>query len=106
MPKNIVVLCDGTGQVGGKGHDTNVYKLFRMLEDRTDHQIVFYDEGLGADEQRLTGKVFGTGFTKNILQCYKFIFENYKSGDKLFFCWCSRCAATVRSLASFIHYFR
>ena len=36
MPKNIIVLSDGTGQVGGKGHDTNIYKLFRMLEDRTD----------------------------------------------------------------------
>ena len=22
MPKNIVVMSDGTGQVGGKGHDT------------------------------------------------------------------------------------
>jgi uncharacterized protein (DUF2235 family) len=105
MPKNIVVLSDGTGQVGGEGHDTNVYKLFRMLEDRTDRQIVFYDEGLGVDEHWLAGKVFGTGFTKNILQCYKFIFENYRSEDKLFFFGFSRGAATVRSLASFIHYF-
>ena len=36
MSKNIVVLSDGTGQEGGKGRDTNVYKLFRMLEDRTE----------------------------------------------------------------------
>ncbi|MCI0550451.1 MAG: DUF2235 domain-containing protein [Anaerolineae bacterium] len=105
MPKNIVVLSDGTGQVGGKGHDTHVYKLFRMLEDRTDRQVVFYDEGLGANERRLTGKAFGRGFSKNILQCYKFIFDNYKSEDKLFFFGFSRGAATVRSLASFIHYF-
>jgi uncharacterized protein (DUF2235 family) len=105
MPKNIVVLSDGTGQIGGKGHDTNVYKLFRMLADRTDDQIVFYDEGVGTEEQRLTGMAFGTGFDKNILQCYRFIFDNYKSGDKLFFFGFSRGAATVRSLASFIHYF-
>jgi uncharacterized protein (DUF2235 family) len=105
MPKNIVVMSDGTGQVGGKGHDTNVYKFFRMLEDRTDRQIVFYDEGLGTVENPLTGKIFGTGFTRNILQCYKFIFENYKAGDQLFFFGFSRGAATVRSLASFIHYF-
>ena len=35
MSKNIVVLSDGTAQEGGRGHDTNVYKLFKMLESRT-----------------------------------------------------------------------
>ena len=55
MSKNIVVLSDGTGQEGGKGHDTNVYKLFRMLEDRTDKQVVFYDEGLGTDSRKISG---------------------------------------------------
>ena len=85
MPKNIVVLSDGTGQVGGKGHDSNVYKLFRMLEDRTDEQIVFYDQGLGTDNHLVAGNAFGMGFSTNLLQCYGFIFDNYKSGDKLFF---------------------
>ena len=33
--KNIVVFSDGTGQEGGVGHNTNVYKLFQMSEDRT-----------------------------------------------------------------------
>ena len=97
-PKNIVVLSDGTGQVGGKGHDTNIYKLFRMLEDRTDRQIVFYDEGVGVEERRFTGMAFGSGFNKNILQCYEFIFNHYQSGDQLFFFGFSRGAATVRSL--------
>jgi len=105
MSRNIVVLSDGTGQVGGKGRDTNVYKLFRMLEDRTDQQIVFYDQGLGTDGRPISGNAFGAGFRNNLLQCYKFIFENYKSGDKLFLFGFSRGAATVRSLASFIHYF-
>ena len=31
MPKNIVVYSDGTGQEGGKGSNTNVYKLFGMI---------------------------------------------------------------------------
>jgi uncharacterized protein (DUF2235 family) len=105
MPKNIVVLSDGTGQDGGRGHDTNVYKLYRMLEDRTDDQVVFYDQGLGTDTQRVTGMAFGAGFDRNILQCYRFIFDNYKSGDRIFLFGFSRGAATVRSLASFIHYF-
>jgi len=105
MSKNIVVLSDGTGQEGGKGHDTNVYKLFRMLEDRTDRQIVFYDEGLGTDWHKFTGNAFGAGFSKNLLQCYQFIYENYNAGDRIYLFGFSRGAATVRSLASFIHYF-
>lgn len=105
MPKNIVVLSDGTGQEGGRGHDTNIYKLFRMLEDRTPDQVVFYDQGLGTDWHKVTGNAFGVGFSKNILQCYKFIYDNYESGDRIFLLGFSRGAATVRSLASFISYF-
>ena len=105
MSKNIIVLSDGTGQEGGKGHDTNVYKLLRMLEDRTERQIVFYDQGLGTDRRKVSGNVAGAGFTENILQCYKFIYENYNAGDKIFLFGFSRGAATVRSLANFIHYF-
>lgn len=105
MSKNIVVLSDGTGQEGGRGHDSNIYKLFRMLEDRTDRQIVFYDEGLGTDWHKVSGNAFGAGFSNNLLECYKFIFDNYNSGDRIFLFGFSRGAATVRSLASFIHYF-
>ncbi len=105
MAKNIVILADGTGQEGGKGHDTNIYKLFRMLEDRTENQVVFYDEGLGTDWHKFTGNAFGAGFSRNVLQCYQFIFDNYNAGDKIFLFGFSRGAATVRSLASFIHFF-
>jgi len=105
MAKNIIVLSDGTGQEGGKGHDTNVYKLMRMLEDRTDRQIVFYDRGIGTDTNKITGSLAGAGFSENLLQCYQFIYENYTAGDKIYLFGFSRGAATVRSLANFIHYF-
>ena len=105
MSKNIVVLSDGTGQDGGRGHDSNVYKLYRMLEDRTENQIVYYDQGLGTDWRRVSGNAFGVGFSQNIVELYRFIFENYNAGDKIFLFGFSRGAATVRSLASFIHYF-
>ena len=105
MSKNIVVLSDGTGQEGGKGRDTNIYKIFRMLEDRTDKQIVFYDRGIGTDWRKITGNLAGAGFNQNVLQCYRFIYDNYNAGDKIFLLGFSRGAATVRSLASFINYF-
>jgi uncharacterized protein (DUF2235 family) len=105
MSKNIVVLSDGTGQMGGKNFNTNVYKLFQLLEDRTPRQVVFYDPGLGTDWRKITGNVGGRGISKNILDCYRFIFQNYEAGDKVYLFGFSRGAATVRSLSGFIHLF-
>ena len=105
MSKNIVVFSDGTGQEGGKGFNTNIYKMFNMIEDRTPQQIAFYDRGLGTGWRKMTGNVGGKGISKNIQQCYRFIFENYEAGDQIFLFGFSRGAATVRSLSSFIHYF-
>jgi len=73
MHKNIVVFSDGTGQEGGKGNNTNVYKLYNMVEDRTENQTAFYDRGLGTGWRRFTGNVAGMGISQNIYECYKFI---------------------------------
>lgn len=105
MPKNIVVFSDGTGKEGGKGHDSNVYKLFKMVENRTSAQIVFYDRGLGTGWRKVTGSVGGVGISKNILECYDFIFEHYSAGDTIFLFGFSRGATTMRSLSGFMHYF-
>lgn len=105
MGKNIIILSDGTGQIGGKNNNTNIYKLFNMAEDRTDRQVVFYDPGLGTNWRRITGNIFGNGFSKNILDCYRFLFKNYQAGDKVYLFGFSRGAATVRSLTGFIHLF-
>ncbi len=105
MPKNIVVFSDGTNQEGGKGNPSNVYKLFNMVEDRTEKQIAFYDRGLGTDWRRVTGNAFGAGISENILECYQFIFENYQAGDQIYLFGFSRGAFTVRSLSGFLHYF-
>jgi uncharacterized protein (DUF2235 family) len=105
MPKNIVVFSDGTGQEGGMGNNTNVYKLFNMVEDRTVDQITFYDRGLGTGFRKITGNISGMGISQNIYECYKFIFENYMAGDNIFLFGFSRGATTVRSLSAFIHLF-
>ena len=105
MPKNIVIFSDGTAQKGGVGSNTNVYKLFNMIEDRTDRQIAYYDSGLGTDWKRVTGAVAGRGFSKNILDCYRFLFDHFEAGDQIFLFGFSRGAATVRSLSAFVHLF-
>jgi hypothetical protein len=40
MSKNIVIFSDGTRQEGGEGNPTNVYEMFRMMENRTPRQVV------------------------------------------------------------------
>ena len=105
MGKNIVVFSDGTGQDGGLKATTNVYRIFNMVEDRTPHQIAFYDRGLGTGVVRYTGMVGGFGFARNVHDCYRFIFEQFQSGDRLFLIGFSRGAATVRSLSYFLHLF-
>src|SRR3989344_673006 len=102
MSKNIVIFSDGTGQEGGKGANTNIYKLFNMVEDRTSRQISFYDRGLGTNWQKISGSVGGAGISINIFACYIFISENFEAGDQIYLFGFSRGAATVRSLSSFI----
>jgi uncharacterized protein (DUF2235 family) len=107
MARNLVVFSDGTGQDGGSERNTNVYRLFNMTEQRTDAQLCYYDPGVGSTGRlaRVPGLASGRGFGRNVRDCYTFLFENYKVGDRIFLIGFSRGAATVRSLASFIHLF-
>lgn len=105
MTKNIVVFSDGTGQEGGEGNPTNVYQMFRMIENRTAHQIAYYDAGVGTGWRKFTGNVGGMGISRNIKQGYRFIFDHYEAGDQIYLFGFSRGAATVRSLSAFIHHF-
>lgn len=105
MGKNIVIFSDGTGQKGGINNNTNIYKLFNMVEDRTNDQIAYYDPGLGTGIEGIAGLIGGKGFSRNILDCYRFIFENFQADDHVFLFGFSRGAATVRSLSGFIHLF-
>lgn len=105
MVKNIVVFSDGTGQEGGVGFDTNIYKVFKAVENRTRSQISFYDRGLGTGRRKFLSLATGIGISKNIEDCYRFIFENFEAGDSIYLFGFSRGAATVRSLSGFIHAF-
>ena len=94
--KNIVIFSDGTGQEGGTDHNSNVYRLFNLISDRSSRQIAFYDKGIGTGWRKVTGNIAGRGFSKNVIQCYEFIFENFEHGDKIFLFGFSRCAPAQR----------
>jgi uncharacterized protein (DUF2235 family) len=87
---------------------SNVVKMARaILPQAADGtpQIVYYDEGVGTGWDiidRLWGGAFGLGLSENILQCYRFLVENYVDGDEIYLFGFSRGAFTVRSLAGMI----
>jgi uncharacterized protein (DUF2235 family) len=125
MAKNILIFSDGTGQAGGLRPDqrlSNVYKLFRATRIGPEsiinpgQQIAFYDAGLGSDDiqgpvwgqlvkvvRKFLSSAFGTGFTRNVADCYGHILSVYKDGDKIFLIGFSRGAYTVRSVAGVIN---
>jgi uncharacterized protein (DUF2235 family) len=123
MSKNIVVFSDGTGQDGGVRPEqrmSNVYKFYRACRVGPDsgidprEQVAFYDAGLGTDDgataltapirfvQKLLGSVTGRGVTTNIAECYAFIINHYRRGDRIFLIGFSRGAYTVRAVADLI----
>jgi uncharacterized protein (DUF2235 family) len=109
MPKNIVILSDGTGQGASmpKAERTNVWKLWDATK-KADlaNQVTFYDEGLGAEHKRewwrwaydLASRATGLGISQNIKDCYTALIEYYEPGDRVFLFGFSRGAFTVRSL--------
>ena len=102
MPKTIAVFSDGTGNKPGDGNDSNVLQLYRIAQKRTSDQVAFYDRGVGTGSLRLTGLVFARGLSKNILDCYRFIVDEYEENARIFLFGFSRGAFTVRSLGGMI----
>lgn len=121
MAKNILIFCDGTGQVGGLRFDeprTNVYKLYRAMRCGPDsaidpaHQVAFYDPGIGSsvDGGRLVGsparalynvvaQATGFGLTRNIVDCYAAVIRLWEPGDRIWLFGFSRGAYTARCVA-------
>jgi uncharacterized protein (DUF2235 family) len=127
MPKNIVILCDGTSnQI--EEQRTNVLRLYGCLR-KNDRQIVFYDPGVGTfggenDWLRWTrkakevwGLATGWGLDQNVKEAYRFLVEHFDPGkaktakrqavpqDDIYIFGFSRGAYTARVLAGFVHAF-
>ena len=109
-PKNIVLCSDGTGNQGGKGQGTNVWRLYNYLDRAPPGrsaaaQVAFYDDGVGSQDNKilkLIGGAFGLGLSRNIRQLYAYLVQNYTPGDRIYLFGFSRGAYTVRILAGMI----
>lgn len=110
--KNIILSTDGTGNAGGKGYDTNVWRLHTAI-DRQAHltkknnirQVSYYHDGVGSQDKKwlkIMGGAFGYGLKRTIKELYTFLVNNYEQGDKIYLFGFSRGAYTVRLLAGMI----
>jgi uncharacterized protein (DUF2235 family) len=106
VPKNIVLLSDGTGNSAAKLFKTNVYRLYEALDrSNPQQQVAYYDDGIGTSSFRplaALGSAFGFGLKRNVLDLYRFLCRNYEPGDRIFCFGFSRGAFTVRVLAGLI----
>ena len=110
MPKNIVLLSDGTGNSNVKDRGTNVFKLYEAIDynglsSDPQEQEAFYDDGLGTQEfkpLKIISGFFGWGLARNVKNLYKRLAQVYEPGDRLYLFGFSRGAFTVRSLAGLI----
>lgn len=106
---NLVVCADGTWNRPEedieKDFPTNVLKLARAIKPATGNlkQHIFYDWGLGSYHSRFSAGATGRGIHKNILDCYRYIIQNYAVNDKIFLFGFSRGAYTVRALCGLIN---
>ncbi|MGY6275542.1 DUF2235 domain-containing protein [Methylomonas sp. MgM2] len=111
--KNIVLCSDGTGNKGGYGADTNVYKTYKAVDVSSPdvYQYTFYDQGVGTDKsehsknkyRKALSGAFGFGFRANVLHLYHFLARCYHPGDAIFLFGFSRGAATIRAFTGFVH---
>lgn len=112
MAKNIVLCSDGTGNSGGKGNGTNVWRIFNSIdlnsfrEGRSaTEQVAFYDDGVGTERGRILRAIaggVGFGLSRNVRQLYIDLVRNYEPGDHIYLFGFSRGAFTVRTLAGLI----
>lgn len=105
MPKNIVLLSDGTGNSAAKLFKTNVWRTYQALDLQSGDQIAIYDDGVGTDSFKplaLLGGAIGLGLRRNVLDLYTFLCRNHRPGDRIYCFGFSRGAFTIRTLVGLI----
>ena len=112
MAKNIILCSDGTGNSGGKGNGTNIWRIYSSIDltgfkerKHSVEQIAFYDDGVGTERLKLfkiLGGGVGLGLSRNVRQLYGDLVRNYQPGDHIFLFGYSRGAYTIRTLGGLI----
>jgi uncharacterized protein (DUF2235 family) len=118
MTKNVVVCLDGTNNKVRAAANTNVVRMFDLLELRDPTlQTAYYDPGVGTSSSpaawtpaartasRLAGMAFGAGLRQNLAEAYTYLMSTYEPGDRLYVFGFSRGAYTARALTGMLEVF-
>jgi|GEM_PF-687540 len=109
--KRLVLCCDGTWSHAVNPQVSNIEKIARSVlrsggsADPDVEQIVGYVAGVGARGylvDTLLGGAFGYGFTRNVVDGYRFLAMNYEPGDEVYVLGYSRGAYTARSVVGML----
>jgi uncharacterized protein (DUF2235 family) len=105
MPKNIILLSDGTGNAVSAIWRTNVWRVFESLDLSKSDQVAFYDDGVGTSAFKplaLLGGGFGWGLKRNVLDLYTFLCRHYEAKCRIYGFGFSRGAFTIRVLMGLV----
>lgn len=112
--KRIVIFIDGTWNRPDAEHPTNVVRLARCVQHRTDSgmpQVVLYTAGVGSGSgnnwlgrkmDRVFGGTLGWGLLSIMVDMYRQLVFAYEPGDEIMVFGFSRGAFAARSLVGFI----
>ncbi len=112
MSRRIVICIDGTNNYPGGGY-TNIQRILRMLK-RDDEQLGYYQAGVGTVEpnslttrtaQRfwmLLDSMSAVMLERHVCDAYRFLMNEYRDGDQLYFFGFSRGAFAARVLAGML----
>jgi uncharacterized protein (DUF2235 family) len=116
MARQLILCIDGTNN-RFSDQPTNVLRVFRSLPKNNHTLLTYYDQGVGTFglsetlfewqkiPSRIAGLAFGWGVKRNVINAYRFLMENYQSGDQIFIYGFSRGSYAARVLAAMIHLF-
>ncbi|KAL2870286.1 T6SS phospholipase effector Tle1-like catalytic domain-containing protein [Aspergillus lucknowensis] len=125
QPRRLVLCFDGTGNhYQGTEEDTNIVKIYEMLERHIPGQYAYYQPGIGtltfvrsargsggfgvwarfkARLKALLDEGVGVSFVDHVIAGYKFVMRYYSTGDHIYIFGFSRGAYTARFLSEMIH---
>lgn len=105
VPKNIILLSDGTGNAAASIWRTNVWRIFQAIDLTNSDQVARYDDGVGTSSFKplaILGGAFGWGLKRNVIDLYKFLCRTYSPGSNIFAFGFSRGAFTIRVLIGLV----
>ncbi|MGB7260894.1 MAG: DUF2235 domain-containing protein [Albidovulum sp.] len=101
-PVDHVILLDGTLSSLEPGHETNIGRIYRLLQatPQPSRLSLYYEAGVQWHMWRHTPDVaMGRGINRQIRRAYGWLATRYRPGDRVFLFGYSRGAYAVRSLA-------